>query len=62
MAKATESMHTSVAWRDGWEDAANNRGEHYTNNGYRTVRGYSYSEMMYADGYAVGRCSTPLTK
>ena len=52
---APTSMHTSLAWRHGWEDAANGRGENHTMNGYQTVRGDSYSEMMYADGYAVGK-------
>jgi len=53
---ATEGMHHSRAWRLGWEDAANGMPRGHSENGFRTVRGDSYSEMMYDDGYNVGSC------
>ena len=51
---ATKEMHPAQSWRDGWDDAANRRPFGHTQNGYRTVRGESHSEMLYADGYANG--------
>lgn len=51
---ATTAMHPAQSWRDGYNDGVRGQAEGTTQNGYRTVRGDSASELYYFDGYNCG--------